>query len=70
MKISARNCFKGIVENVNLGPNTATIKIEIESPGVITAIISKESADDLDIKIGDELSAIIKSTEVIVAKDL
>jgi len=69
MKISARNSLKGKVESVEKGPNTATVKIIVESPGVITAIISKESVEDLDIKIGDELSAIIKSTEVIVAKD-
>ncbi len=69
MKISARNILKGKVESVEKGPNTATVKIKVESPGVITAIVSKESVEDLDIKIGDELSAIIKSTEVIVAKD-
>ena len=69
MKISARNILKGKVESVEKEPNTATVKIKVESPGVITAIVSKESVEDLDIKIGDELSAIIKSTEVIVAKD-
>jgi molybdopterin-binding protein len=69
MKMSARNCLKGEVIGVEKGPNTATVKIKVESPGIITAIISKESVEDLDIQLGDELSAIIKSTEVIVAKE-
>jgi molybdopterin-binding protein len=69
MMISARNNLKGKVESVEKGPNTATVKIKIESPSVITAIISTESVNDLNIKIGDELSAVIKSTEVMVAKD-
>jgi molybdopterin-binding protein len=69
MKMSARNCLKGKVKSVEKGPNTATVKIQVENPGVITAIISKEAVEDLDIRIGDELSAIIKSTEVIVARE-
>lgn len=69
MKISARNGLKGKVESVKEGPNTATVKIKIESPSLITAIISTESVKDLNIKVGDELIAVIKSTEVMVAKD-
>lgn len=69
MKLSARNCLIGKVESVEKGPNTATVKIKVETPEIITAIISKEAVEDLDIKIGDKLSAVIKSTEVIVAKE-
>ena len=43
-------------------------KIEITEPGVITAVITRESAEELDLKEGDEVKAIIKSTEVMVAK--
>jgi len=69
MKISARNLFEGKVESVEKGPVTATVKIKIESPNVITAIITKESVEDLDIKAGDMVSAVIKATEVMVAKE-
>ena len=61
--------LKGKVEKVEKGPITATIKIKIESPNMVTAIISKESVEDLDIKEGDEVAAVIKSTEVMIAKD-
>lgn len=61
--------LKGKVEKVEKGPITATIKIKIESPNMVTAIISKESVEDLDIKEGDEVTAVIKSTEVMIGKD-
>ncbi len=68
MEISARNGLTGKVEDVKLGEVMASIKIEITEPGVITAVITRESAEDLDLKEGDEVKAIIKSTEVMVAK--
>ena len=68
MEISARNGLKGKVTNVKLGEVMASIKIEITDPGLITAIITRESAEKLELKEGDEVQAIIKSTEVMVAK--
>ena len=67
MEISARNGLTGKVEDVKLGEVMASIKIEITEPGVITAVITRESAEELDLKEGDEVKAIIKSTEVMVA---
>jgi molybdopterin-binding protein len=69
MEISARNVLKGKVESVTKGQVMASIKIKVEDPTTITAVITKESADKLDIKEGDDLAAIIKSTEVIVGKE-
>jgi molybdopterin-binding protein len=69
MKISARNCLKGKVEKLETGPVTANIKIKIEAPGEITAVITRESVKDLDIKVGDEVVAIIKATEVMIGKE-
>jgi molybdopterin-binding protein len=69
MQISARNVFEGKVEDVEIGAVMANVKIKIESPELITAIITKESVEKLDIKKGDFVSAIIKSTEVMIGKD-
>ena len=69
MKISARNMIEGKVEKVQEGIITASVKIKIEKPSTITAIITKESIKDLDIKVGDTVKAVIKSTEVMVAKE-
>jgi molybdate transport system regulatory protein len=45
----------------------ANIKISVES-GVVTAFITREAAEDLGLKKGDHVEAVIKSTEVMVAK--
>ena len=69
MKISARNVFEGEIKKIEVGAIMSSVKIEVTSPEIITAIITKESIEQLDIKEGDKVSAIIKSTEVMVAKD-
>jgi molybdate transport system regulatory protein len=69
LKISARNRLKGTVQKVDKGVITAKVKIKIEAPVVVTAIISKEAAEELDIQTGDIIEAVIKATEVIVAKE-
>jgi len=69
LKISARNRFKGVVKTVEKGVITAKVKIEVETPVTVTAIISKEALEELDIKEGDNVEAVIKATEVMVAKE-
>lgn len=69
MKISARNMLDGTVENVELGAVMASIKIKIDSPGLVTALITKESAQSLGLKEGDKVKAIVKATEVMVGKE-
>ena len=68
VKLSARNNFKGKVVAVEKGVITAKVKIEVKVPTIITAVITKEAVEDLDIKVGDEVTAIVKSTEVMVGK--
>ena len=68
MDISARNQLKGKVANVELGSVMANIKIEISEPDVITAVITKENEKKLGLTEGDDVCAIIKSTEVIIGK--
>ena len=69
LKISARNLLKGTVQQVDKGIITAKVKIKIDAPAVITAIISKEAVEELDVKAGDTISAVIKATEVMVLKE-
>lgn len=68
MELSARNQLKGEIKEVKLGEITASVKIQVNEPGLITAVITKESAKNLDLKEGDEVAAVIKSTEIMVAK--
>jgi len=68
MKLSARNQLEGKITNVEKGAVMANVKIEIADPNVITAVITKESAEKLGLSEGDDVTAIIKSTEVIIGK--
>lgn len=68
MNLSARNQLNGKVTGVDIGAVMANIKVEVSEPGVITALITKESAEKLGLKEGDDVTAIIKSTEVIIGK--
>ena len=69
MKLSARNRLKGIVKNVEKGAVTTSVKIEVKVPATITAVITKEAVEELDIKPGDVVEAIVKATEVMIAKE-
>lgn len=68
MKISAKNQLNGKIENVELGAVMASIKVKVEEPNLITALITKESTEKMNLKKGDDVTAIIKSTEVIIGK--
>lgn len=68
LKISARNRLKGKVVAVDKDQIAAKVKVEIAAPAVVTALISREAVEDLKIKVGDEVEAVIKATEVMIAK--
>ena len=68
LKLSARNQFKGKVVAVEKGVITGKVKVEIKMPVTVTAVITKEAIEELDLKIGDEVTAIVKSTEIMIAK--
>jgi len=69
LKISARNRLKGVVKSVEKGDVIAKVKLEVKAPAVITALISREAVEDLNIKVGDSVEAVIKATEVMIAKE-
>ena len=57
MQLSARNQLEGKITNVEKGAVMANIKIEIADPNVITAVITKESAEKLGLSEGDDVTA-------------
>jgi molybdopterin-binding protein len=67
MKISARNQIQGRVTAVKSGAVMAEVQVEIQ-PGQVVAAITDESVHQLDLKEGDMVTVIIKSTEVLIAK--
>jgi molybdopterin-binding protein len=68
MKLSARNQIKGKVIKVDKGATTAHARIDIRNGVVITSSITNEAVDDLGLTAGDEAIAVIKASDVMVAK--
>lgn len=69
MKVSARNSLKATVKKVVDGSVNTEVTLEV-APGIeMTAIITKSSAEKLQLTEGKEAYALIKSSDVIVAVD-
>jgi len=69
MKLSARNMIKGRVVGVTRGATTAHVRIDVGGGTVITASITNEAVDELKLANGDTAYAVIKASDVMVAKD-
>jgi sulfonate transport system ATP-binding protein len=65
--INARNQFKGIVKEIIRGPVLSEVDVETAA-GIVTSVITSRSIDSLDIRVGDEVLTVFKSTEVLLAK--
>jgi molybdopterin-binding protein len=68
MRLSARNIIKGKVLEVTHGATTH-VKIDVGGGTVITSSITNEAVDALSLKVGDPAYAVIKASDVMVAKD-
>lgn len=68
MKLSARNQLKGKIVAVTKGQTTAHVRIDLGNGMVITSSITNEAIDDLQLAPGDEAIAIIKASDVMIAK--
>jgi molybdopterin-binding protein len=68
MRISARNVLKGKIVEVTKGSTTAHVRIDVGGT-IVTSSITNESVDELGLKVGMAASAVIKSSDVMVAVD-
>ena len=69
LKISGRNKLSGKVVNVTPGMVTAEVEIDIGNGNRITGVITKNSLEEMQIKTGDEVTALIKATSVMFIKE-
>jgi molybdopterin-binding protein len=67
MAVSARNQLKGKIADIVLGTVMAHVTIKV-GENVIESVITRRSADEMKLKKGDKVTAVIKATEVLVAK--
>jgi molybdopterin-binding protein len=67
MELSARNQLRGTVTNIKAGAVMAEVTVHV-NPGDMTAAITDSSREKLHLKVGDEVSVIIKATEVLIGR--
>jgi molybdate transport system regulatory protein len=67
-RLSARNRLKAKVVEVRKGAVTSQVKMRVVSTNTLTSIITNDAVEDLSLEEGDEVEAIVKSTDVLVAK--
>lgn len=68
MKLSARNQLQGRVVEVRKGSTTAHVRIDIGNGVTVSSSITNEAVDDLRLAVGDRAIAVIKASDVMVAK--
>ncbi len=67
MALSARNQLPGRVKEVHLGTITALITVMV-GENEVESVITRRSAEEMNLKAGDMVSVVIKSTEVMIQK--
>ena len=65
--ISARNQLRGTIKYVTLGTVMAEVVMDVGGFEIVAAI-TRHSSEAMDLKEGDQVTAVIKATEVIVQK--
>jgi len=69
MQTSARNLLKGKIKSIKDGAVMTEVVVEIASGTEVVAVITKGSADSMQLGVGKEVYAVIKATEVMIMSD-
>lgn len=67
MALSARNQLKGTVKSVVLGAVMAEVVVDVGGHDVVS-VVTRHAVENLELKAGDEVTAIVKATEVLLEK--
>ncbi len=68
MKISARNQLRGTIETIDLGVVTAKVGVRV-GDNLIESVITRQSVEEMQLTVGGDITAVIKSTEVLLMVD-
>jgi molybdopterin-binding protein len=69
MKTSARNMLKGVVKSVTHGAVNSEVVVALPDGTEIVSIITKGSAENLELAVGKEVYAMIKASNVMIAAE-
>ena len=67
MTLSARNHLKGTIDEIQMGDVLAHVTIRV-GDSIIESVITRRSAEEMSLKKGDSVTAVVKATEVMIAK--
>ena len=68
MALSARNKLTGRIERLKLGDIMAHVVVRV-GDNIIESVITRTSADEMNLQVGDSVQIVVKSTEVMIQKD-
>ncbi len=68
MKISARNQISGLVVAIQPGAVNGSVKVDIGNGIVLTANITEEAIADLRLAEGDQVTVLVKASDVLIGK--
>jgi molybdate transport system regulatory protein len=68
LKISARNRLYGTVEDIKEKDVLAVVKVKIRQPATLKVILTREAVEELNIKVGSRVAALVKATAIMLAK--
>jgi molybdopterin-binding protein len=69
MQLSARNLLKGTVKSVEHGAVNSEVTVELAGGIEVISIITKRSAEQLDVSVGKAVFAVIKASDVMIATE-
>jgi molybdopterin-binding protein len=67
MTLSARNHLKGTIDEIQLGDVLAHVTVRV-GENEIESVITRQSAEEMSLKKGDVVTAVVKATEVMISK--
>lgn len=69
MKYGARNQIKAKVTSVKKGDVMSLVKFDVAAPVTMASVLTTESTEHLDLKVGDEVELVVKAIHVLPVKD-
>lgn len=68
MQLSTRNQLKGKIKDIKKGPVSTEVILDVSAQTVVVASITTGSADSMELKVGDDVTALIKASSVMIMK--
>lgn len=66
MRLSTRNQLTGTVSSIDVGTVMTIVKVDLDGGQQVTASITKDAAEDLGLRVGTQVTALVKATEVML----